>query len=70
MAGDIGVGVDFICGGGLVLRRCFKEVGGSDGYGGRVWRDKVYFLLVGVVGRYVGDIRRVFVYGRFSWMRL
>lgn len=33
-------------------------------------RDKVHLLLMGVVGRHVGDIRRVLVHGRLSWMWL
>lgn len=33
-------------------------------------RDKVHLLLVGVVGRHIGDIRRVLVHGRLSRMRL
>lgn len=33
-------------------------------------RDEVHLLLVGVVGRHVGDVGRVLVHGRLSGMRL
>lgn len=33
-------------------------------------RDKVHLLLMGVVGRHVGDVRRVLVHGRLSWVWL
>ena len=33
-------------------------------------RDKVHLLLVGVVGRHVGDVGRVLVHGRLGGMRL
>ena len=35
-----------------------------------MWRDKVDFLLVGVVGAYVGQVRRVLVHGRFRGVGL
>lgn len=70
MAGDIGVGVNPTRGRGPVLRRCSKEARGGDGHGGRVGRDKVHLLLMGVVGGHVGDVRRVLVHGRLSGMWL
>lgn len=33
-------------------------------------RDKVHLLLVGMVGRHVGDIRGVLVHGRLGWVWL
>lgn len=71
MAGDIGVGVNPTRGRGPVLRRRSKEARGGDGHGGRVGRDKVHLLLMGVVGGHVGDVRRVLVHGRLSgvWLQ-
>lgn len=33
-------------------------------------RDKVHLLLMGMVGRHVGDVRRVLIHGRLSGVRL
>lgn len=33
-------------------------------------RDKVHLLLMRMVGRHIGDVRRVLVHGRLGWVRL
>lgn len=70
MSWHTGTGVDSCCRRAPVRIRRAKKVGRSNGHGRWVWRDKVDLLLVSVVRRHIGQVRRVLVHGRLSGVRL
>jgi len=70
VAGHIWVGVDARGGRAPVRSGGSKEIGGGDGHGWRMLGHKVDLLLVGVVGRHVGQVRGVLIHGGLGGVRL
>lgn len=70
MSWHTGTGVYAWRRGAPVRIRRVEKIGRSDGHSRCVWRDEVDLLLVSVIRRHVGQVRRVLVHGSIGGVRL